>query len=108
MAKNTETLPHCIYWTPKPLHSKKPALTAEDAEATEEKHKPATPDIVTALATNGGSFLFSSNLLSCSAALGVLRDHCVEHFYKASRTHAELRSRSRITTRTRISAAAIA
>src|SRR5437773_2782587 len=49
MAKNSETLPHSICWTPKPLHSKNPALTAEDAEAAEEKHKPATPDIVTAL-----------------------------------------------------------
>ena len=68
---------------------------------------PVARNNVITITTNRGNLLFSSNLVSYSASLGVLRVLCVERFYKAPRTQAALRSRSRITIRTRISAAAI-
>lgn len=66
----------------------------------------ARKNVIT-ITTNRGNLLFSSNLVSYSASFGILRVLCVERLYRASRTQAELRSRSRITIRTRISAAAI-
>jgi hypothetical protein len=68
---------------------------------------PVARNNVITITTNRGNLLFSSNLVSYSASLGILRVLCVKRLYTASRTQVVLRSRSRITIRTRISAAAI-